>query len=380
MRTIKQLPIPQDGNDTLFPDGQIRNETDIIAGTPVVREIYGDVLTNIYAIMRDAGIVPNGTEDSSTSGYQFLQALKQFANEINDVNQVITVSGTNITVGFDVALLPNKYIFTGVLSDDISAGTPYLINGVLTLTPTSNISASSQVFMILDTSGAKIYALNAGDSGSSDVHIPFEYPFGYNDTDEPYYLINGRTLTDFPRDYNTESLIRTAISTSTINVLDGIFIKGNALYLCIDTSTNEYSVFRGLSSVFKIGINSEFADDKGVNLMADGDYLYFTNSDATGLNSVDNDYSIAKYEYNETAQTLTFVSDFVLDSNFEKTTNYFIVGDGIFTFIEGNLYRYPMDGSPRVFAGFFNSVNGIVFKLNNNVYFSSGEFAKKWNV
>ena len=48
MRTIRDLPIVQDGNNTLFPDGQIKNETATDPGTPVVREIYGDVITNIY--------------------------------------------------------------------------------------------------------------------------------------------------------------------------------------------------------------------------------------------------------------------------------------------------------------------------------------------
>ena len=48
MRTIRDLPIVQDGNNTLFPDGQIKNETATDPGTPVVREIYGDVNLSIW--------------------------------------------------------------------------------------------------------------------------------------------------------------------------------------------------------------------------------------------------------------------------------------------------------------------------------------------
>ena len=79
MRTIKQLPIPQDTNLAKFPQGTILNETDTAQGTPVVREIYGDILTNIYKILSLTGITPDGTEDSETTQYQIVNALKSQA-------------------------------------------------------------------------------------------------------------------------------------------------------------------------------------------------------------------------------------------------------------------------------------------------------------
>ena len=48
MRAIKQLAIPQNTDLVKFPNGTILNETDTEQGTPVIEEIYGDVLTNIY--------------------------------------------------------------------------------------------------------------------------------------------------------------------------------------------------------------------------------------------------------------------------------------------------------------------------------------------
>ena len=336
MRTIRQLPIAQDNDIVKFPDGQIQNETDTVQGTPVIREVYGDVLTNIYAIIRDAGLEPNGNEDSSTANYQLLEAFKKFANSTNDINQLITVDQTDLTVGFDVDSMPNNYVFTGILSDSLTSGENYTINGSFTLTPNSNIASSAFVMVVLNTSGCKIYDIS-GVSANSDVHIPFEYPVSYNSTDTVYYFNNGRTLTDYPKAYNTESLIRTIASNSNIKAIDAI-------------------------------------------VFSDGQFVYFSNSDVNGTNQSVNDYELNKYSFNDVTNTFSLVSSFSLDTNFEKTTNYFIKNDAIYTFVNGNLYQYPLNGGARVFIGYFNTVNGIVFSMNDNVYFSSGEFGSKWTI
>lgn len=383
MRTIRQLPIAQDNDIVKFPDGQIQNETDTVQGTPVIREVYGGVLTNIYAIIRDAGLEPNGNEDSSTTGYQLLEAFKQFANSTNDINQLITVDQTDLTVGFNVDSMPNDYVFTGVLSDALTSGENYTINGSFTLTPNSNISASAFVMVVLNTSGCKIYDIS-GVSANSDVHIPFEYPVSYNSTDTVYYFNNGRTLTDYPKAYNTESLIRTFNSNSNIKVLDAVVLKGYAFYLWVDTVTGEYKTqlskltdLNDFSS--SLDLSSSTTDYKPF-MFSDGTFLYFSNSNGSGVNQSVNDYNFNKYSLDPINNTLTLVSSFSIDTNFEKTTNYFIKNDSIYTFIEGNLYQYPLNGSARTFIGFFNSVNGIVFSMNDNVYFSSGEFGSKWQV
>lgn len=383
MRTIRQLPIAQDSDIAKFPDGQIQNETDTVQGTPVVREVYGDVLTNIYAIMRDAGIEPNGDEDSSTASYQLLEAFKQFANSTNDLNQLITVSGTDLTIAIDVANMPNDFVFTGRLSDALTSGVSYSINGILTLTPNSNISASSFVMVVLNTSGCKIYDISVV-SATNDVHIPFEYPLSFNDTDTPYYFINGRTLTDYPKGYNTESLIRTFNSNSNIKVLDAVVLKGYAFYLWVDNVTGEYK-----TQLSKLTDLNDFSATLSLNsgttdynpfMFSDGTFIYFTNSNGSGVNQSANNYEFNKYSLDLINNTLILVSNFSIDTNFEKTTNCFIKNDSIYTFIEGNLYQYPLDGNSRTFIGFFNSVNGIVFSMNDNVYFSSGEFGSKWQV
>lgn len=384
MRVIRQLAVPQDGDLSKFPDGQIQNETDTVQGTPVVREVYGDVLTNLYAILRDAGFEPNGNEDNELGGYQLLEALKQFANKTNDLNQVLTVSGTNITVAMDVDILPDDFVFTGILSDSLTAGETYNFNSSIPLTPTSNISASSFVIVVLNSSGSKIYNIGSV-TAQNDVHIPFELPMSFNDTDTPYYFINGRTLTDEPKGYNTQSLIRTFASNSNINVIDAVVIKGHALYLGVDITTNDYKVYvaslSDLNDILSIiSLSSTIVTNENPYMFTDGDFLYFSNSDIGTVNSSANDFSFSKWIFDSVLIEINSVSEFDVDVNFEKTTNYFIKNDIIYTFVEGNLYAYPLDGSPRNFIGFYNSTNGIVFSLNGGVYFSTGEFASKWNV
>jgi len=62
MRTIKLIPgIAKNTDTTKFPDSTIKNEVDGDEGTPVVEEIYGDVLTNIYKLLRLSGVVKSVT-------------------------------------------------------------------------------------------------------------------------------------------------------------------------------------------------------------------------------------------------------------------------------------------------------------------------------
>src|SRR5690606_8659761 len=111
---------------------QIRNENadGTILGTPVVREIYGDILTNIYAIIKNAGLDFTETEDSETTQYQLLDALKVFFNKTNDLQQLLTVNALNINSAFSFDNMPENYVFIGKLTEDISAGVNYSLNSL----------------------------------------------------------------------------------------------------------------------------------------------------------------------------------------------------------------------------------------------------------
>lgn len=63
-----------------YPDGQIRDEAGLTAGTPLVAQLYRDVVQAFQKLMRSAGIAYNSLPDNETNGYQFLDAM----NYVND--------------------------------------------------------------------------------------------------------------------------------------------------------------------------------------------------------------------------------------------------------------------------------------------------------
>jgi len=214
----------------------------------------------------------------------------------------------------------------------------------------------------------------------TDIHIPFRYPLSYNNTNQTLYLSNGRILEDTPKVYNSQSEIRTVSGNSNLNLIDAVVLNGFVLMLCVDSDNGTYSIYSKISTNDEVSIPSTAGTDYNVYMFCDGEFVYFSNSDASGINTTDKDYSFAKYTYNDTTLSLDFVSSFEIDTDFEKTTNYCIKNDSIYTLINGNFYRYSFSGSTRTFVTNLNVLNVSIFTLNNNVYFSSGESAKKWDI
>lgn len=391
MRTIRQLPIPQDGDNTKFPDGQIRNETTTETGTPVVREIYGDILTNIYKILRDAGITPNQQEDSETNGYQLLEALKVFANNTNDKRQLLNVSATNITAGFNFDNMPQNYVFIGIVSEALDVNESYdLLSGLggsasYAVNLTTDIPASSTVLVIVNSTGSTILSIGAALTSQSTAILTtaFGTPLSFNDSSTLYYLSQGVIMTDYPRAYDVHSVIEGELG-KPIAFIDAILFKKKLLCLCFDPDTLHYRIFAfNESNLNALDGEVNFDTDTGVDnqpyMYCDGKFLYFTNT-KDPINGSINDFEVLQCNFDESALEITAVSPLTLDNRFEKTTNVFIDADGqkIYTFIAGTLYSYPFNGSNRTQVGFFPTIDGVVFEFNKNTYYSNGNVATQW--
>lgn len=389
MRTINGLPIPQDTNTTKFPDGQILNETSTVLGTPVIREIYGDVLTNIYAILRDAGITPNQMEDAEDTSYQLLQALKVFHNELNDLEQVLTVSGANINTTFDFDNLPNNYVFIGKVSDALAASTNYNLvstgNKSIVVSNTSVIVASSIVLVtIKDTTATVLNLSGIAAAATTTLTTAFGTPLSFNEASNMLYFSNGTVFDESPKSHLVENIIQVAQGSLDINVLDVIVHKGKLICFTLNTSTLTYQAFSfDLSNLDVLEGEITMPKVSGVDnqpyMYSDGVNVYFTNSTNT-INDSTNDYSVGCFIFDATNLTFTSASFSDIDANFEKTTNVFVNTDGnLFTFISGNVYRYDLDGAARVFLDNFNTLNGFVFKFGGQNYYTNGEVAVSWN-
>ena len=385
MRTIRDLPIVQDGNNTLFPDGQIKNETATDPGTPVVREIYGDVITNIYKIIRDAGVDFTETEDSESTQYQLLDALKVFVNELNDVLQILTVDENDVSINVDLDNLPDNYVFIGQVSEALLSASTYQLTGTGTNTysfsPESNINANSQVLLVInDSSGVKLIDLSK-DIVQNTISLPFSGVLSYNSTNLSYYLSDGFILTNNPQSENVQQVIRVDQGDNDILIYDAVIHKEALVCMAKTDAATVYDfyIFRldTLNSVVtKFTPTQQTSTDHIPYLFADSDFVYLSN---LGNNDSD-DFKLRSYLFNTITFTFAASSDITLNSDFQKSTNYFIKDSKFFTFINGNLYSYPFTGETRNFEKFLNNTNGQVFTQDSKIYFKSGFIGNLWNI
>ena len=375
MRVLRQLGVVQDTDLVKFPDGQIQNENEDtgLEGTPVVREVYGDVLSNIYAIMRDAGVTANGNEDNTVIGYQLLEAFKKFSNETNDIEQVLSVSGLNVSVQLDISVLPNNFVFVGKLSDALNSGVNYTFNSSLNLTVSKNINASANVICILDETGVRLIDLTDLESVSNVLYTTLGTPLSYNDSATVYYLSNGIIMSDLPSSYDVQDSIRNSINDQTIIVIDAVVLNGKLLVNYVKNPLLDSAHVAVFDLTDLNTVTSDVAIDVGVNqyMYCDGSFIYFTN------HNNGNDYDFSKYSFD--GDVLSLVSTFSVDSNFTKTTNLFIKGGLLYTLISSVLRSYPLNGGNSTVIGSYPTTNGVVFSHNGNIYYSNGNVASKWS-
>jgi len=387
MRTIKGQNFPQDGNDLIFPDGQIRNETPTDTGTPVVRELYGDIIVNIYKILRYAGIQPNELEDSEVSGYQLLNALKKFANELNDIQQVLTVHALNITALFNFDHLPDNYVFIGKITEDVLPGLNYTIKGSgddeFPLVSPVIIQASSLVLVTLNEAGCSIAQLNQV-STLADKYLgtPFGTPLSSNSSNKMLYYADGVLFDDNPKSYLIKNRIQTYSSNLNLEICQVIFHRKHLICLTIDTVTFEYKIYCFEQGDFNTVVGeSNIAVDNSVNnfpyMYSDSSFVYFSNS-TDELNGSNDDFSFGKFLFNIGTLAMQYAGGFGVENSFQKTTNAFISEDMIYTFISGELNSYKFGTDNVEFLGLFNTIDGVVFKFNGSTYYSNGEIAAKW--
>lgn len=392
MKTIKGQPIAQDGNDALFPDGQIRDKTLTQAGTPVVRGVYGDVLTNIYAILRDAGIEPNQQEDSETNGYQLLDALKVFVNDLNDIQQLLTVSDDEINTTFNFDNLPDNYIFFGKVTESLVFGDDYTLKSgdegtaSYPVTIVADIDASSIVMVVLNESGTNLFNLTSLFAQASEevINTPFGTPLGFNELKKVLYLSSGYILSDLPESFAVQNSIRVYASDGNINVIDAIVHKKKLICLTYNDMTFEYKIFCFNASdmntvVGEVPFQVSNVTNNQPYMYCDGEYVYFTNS-TSDANDSPNDFDIAKFYFSDIPLSLSYAGSFSIENTFEKTTNVFFDKslNCLYTFVSGQLAKYNIATSTKTDIGVFNTIDGAVFKLNNNTYYTNGGVATKW--
>lgn len=96
MRNKENLP-NVDQPSVAFPMGRIRNDDGSGNGTPVVEQLYGDIVETVTSFMEEAKIVPNGLPDSAENGYQIAEAFKEVAGKFNQLCVLNVENGILVT-------------------------------------------------------------------------------------------------------------------------------------------------------------------------------------------------------------------------------------------------------------------------------------------
>lgn len=384
MRTIKNLEVPQNSN-AKFPFSTIQNETDTQDGTPVVEEIYGDIITNIYKLLQQVGITPTETQDSDTSQYQILQALQQLPNSLNDIERVLSLSGTTWNVDLDLQYLPNKYFFVARASDNYVSGISYSFEGsdenALDFV-SGGFKASDELLVIIDQDTVRAYSLSAFYGAKEEVFSVLGQPLSYNDSDKMYYFEDGKLFSDTPSINDLQTTIQNFYEDSEIIICDVAIISGYVLCLCLKPSTINYFfvqfALNDLVTVQEVDvIGGTFNDtinyapyifvDKNNN-------VYLSNE----LNSKAEDYKIVVLSYTPNTLELRQTTTFSLENNFTKTTNAVIKDDYLYTLISGNLKKYSLLDASVEDLGIYPNALGRLINFNGSIYLLNGEVAKKW--
>ncbi len=74
MRKLENIP-NTDPPDSNYKKGRIRNKTGLVIGTPIIEQLYGDIVEFIHKLVSISGITENDLPDNETNGHQVFEAF-----------------------------------------------------------------------------------------------------------------------------------------------------------------------------------------------------------------------------------------------------------------------------------------------------------------
>lgn len=376
MKVLGNLPVEKDIN-VKYPFGSnIKNETETVSGTPVVREIYGDILMNLYKLLELTGATPTDTDDNNDTQYQIIEAIKKLPNSLNDIEQILTLSVDEWSAPLDLAYLPNKYVFVARATDSYVSGVSYTFKGtgVTTLPFSSNgFSASDEIMVVIDSLGVRAYSLTQLTNTPNEIFLGFSNPLAFNDTSTMRYLDNGNLYTDYPNALPIENNIRVSQSDGELIVYD-CFIFGGYIHAIVKkpSNNNYYTCALDLSGTVLGFVLFDAGNANNPYFYTDGTYLYVSEYSTNGPNE------IYWFSFDGGTYIWTNVSNSEITTEFVKTTNTVILFPNIYVLIAGDFSKFNLLTTTKTNIATFNQVNGQIFSFNGSIYFTTGEVAKKW--
>ena len=389
MRTIKQLNVPKEQDLNKFPDSTILNETDTIDGTPVVREIYGDLLTNWYAYLRDRGIIANGLEDNEINGYQLIEALKLNVNTLNDIRQTLrVVDSSTFELDIDFKLLTTDYpIFVRSTETIKIEGGKKIIyylqdsKGVKKIIYFTHSVNSGDELLFIISNDVKAINLIHNDLYEDKVELNIQgVPLSYSTSNLNDYLDNNTLI------YNDGSSIDLSqFLDPNIIIRDMVLLNDFYFIFCIDSSNYKlhlYKYKRGDNNIEEILIQGINDNNQTPGLRTSSVQMYvFKNNIAFSNNggNVFNPYIISMFNY-DGSNLLKYVSDITLDSSFNGSSSYFMDNDFIITAdtLSQDLYKYNFSRGKESIYKIKQNVVNLYTKNSIDRYIQVDDTAVKW--
>ena len=386
MRTLKgQNNLTHDQNYSLFPEGAITNETENQEGTPVVREVYNDLLMNVYSFVKSRGINFNQLEDNEQNGYQFINALKRNINELNDSEKLLNLNGStwNIELNFD--LIPNKYFVFARATENSNVNYSSIKGSTNTSYPfeSNDFKTGDELLLIIDQNKVRAYNLNFSSSVNNLGLNIFGTPLRYSSSGIWYYD-NGILYNDKPESFKIEQILKSQTLNENITILEVFKKDSYFLCCCFDNQTFEISFYKfdysNMQSAFEltiegININQDLTENRDCYFYYNGEKLMISNqSNNSSLNNYLHSYSV-----NFSQNKLIYSNEVVLEETFQKVMNSISVAGGIINFINSSLYYYQINEQIQL-IGEFPLFIGIIFEIGNKIYYYDGSNAIQWNL
>ena len=389
MRTIKNLQVPKEQDLVKFPNSTILNETDTNDGTPVVREIYGDILTNLYAFCVDRGIIPNEIEDNEVNGYQILDALRLNVNKLNDVRRVLEKVSENVyRIDIDFNIISDRYpifvkspenillieYFNKIIYLEDSKGVRKIINFNKQV-----FSGDELLFIISD----EVTAVNLihNDLYEDKVELNIQgVPLSYSTSNLNDYLDNNTLIYN-----NSSSIDLSQFLDPNIIIRDMVLLNDFYFIFCIDSSNDKlhlYKYKRGDNNVEEILIQGINDNNQTPGLRTSSVQMYvFKNNIAFSHKggNVFNVYIISMFNY-DGSNLLKYVSDVTLDNSFNGSSSYFMENDSIIMAdtLSQDLYKYNFSGGKESIYKIKQNIVNLYTKNTNDRYIQVDETAVKW--
>jgi len=264
---------------TNYPDGRVKDNDGSGNGTPVNRNVYGDLHTTISKLMRLYAIIPNGLPDNETNGFQIIEALSALASK-NDFIYPMTTNGTVLNVGIKLSSMKdNEFI---VCLANFNKASETQITGIgagsFTIAYSGSFKTNEYVRVIKTVSGVSIIRL--ADAVSLDAMVSeLLYLKKATQTEENTGAIDTKATTPLT---NLTAFIKRVIGTDSVNFLatsirDGLYPRAHfAIVAALGTSSvKNIGWFSGLN-VGATGTLPVSANITAATLTSDGPDSFIT--------------------------------------------------------------------------------------------------------